>query len=659
MFTLAVALLPLFGFAQWIPGGTGYWTAWPIGIKTVPTGTYFLESLGDIRFWNGPGDYIEAARPNAENGFSLIQGTGQRADLRFDGNTLKLVTNTGGTVPIPENGITINTNGFVGMGNANAPYRLTINDKSNNDFGAWICSKSTGPSLFVRKDDYGTATNSYTALPNFAFQAENYVTSATAPFNGGALITGFDWGTQTYAKGQSTSAQPKALVAIAESDPANHYIMDISTGIIAQGLDAHWAYGITSIGVATNEDGKSIFGTGIQSTGQVKNGESNFWAISTGVDARALGGNEAIGVSGLADWIIPSNKLHTAYGVKGVAQDASYLAYGVFGFGTADQSSYGVFGRGLGTSSETGTQSYGLYGIGTVADKAYGAYAYGSETTISYGVWGEAEATSGTTYGLYGWGHGGSTNWSGYFNGAAFCSSGYWTPSDQQFKENITPLNNSLDIINNLNPKKYTFKQSDEFLGMTFPTGDSYGLIAQELELVLPTLVKQSLNPEIKDTTGKLISKKFEFKAVEYVSLIPILVGGIKEQQIQINAKDSLINILASQIKNIHDVLTKNGLNVNLNNSSYYNIVLYQNNPNPFKDNASINYTIPVDAGISSSTLYIYDLSGKQIKKYEIQPNSGNGSVQIQSGELQPGIYIYSLICDNKIIDTKKMIIKD
>ena len=84
--------------------------------------------------------------------------------------------------------------------------------------------------------------------------------------------------------------------------------------------------------------------------------------------------------------------------------------------------------------------------------------------------------------------------------------------SDISFKENIAPLSQSLDIVKKLNPVSFTWKNSGE---------KSLGLIAQEVEMVLPEIVH--LDPINKTRT------------VSYVQLISLLIDAIKEQQKQID----------------------------------------------------------------------------------------------------------------------------
>ena len=56
--------------------------------------------------------------------------------------------------------------------------------------------------------------------------------------------------------------------------------------------------------------------------------------------------------------------------------------------------------------------------------------------------------------------------------------------------------------------------------------------------------------------------------------------------------------------------------------------------------------------------MLIFDMQGKLIKTYNIN-TSGDGNVEINAGELQPGMYMYSLISNSKEVDTKKMILTE
>ncbi|WPP49608.1 tail fiber domain-containing protein [Catalinimonas niigatensis] len=85
-------------------------------------------------------------------------------------------------------------------------------------------------------------------------------------------------------------------------------------------------------------------------------------------------------------------------------------------------------------------------------------------------------------------------------------------PSDRRLKENIQPLDNSLDKVLQLSPAQYQWIDPEK-------EGTSYGLIAQELAEVYPALVK-------KRSDG--------YFGVNYIELIPVLIKAVQEQQLQI-----------------------------------------------------------------------------------------------------------------------------
>jgi hypothetical protein len=57
-----------------------------------------------------------------------------------------------------------------------------------------------------------------------------------------------------------------------------------------------------------------------------------------------------------------------------------------------------------------------------------------------------------------------------------------------------------------------------------------------------------------------------------------------------------------------------------------------------------------------NALIVIFDLNGLLIKSYDIQ-NSGDGSIKINGNELKAGMYIYTLIVNQKEIDSKRMIL--
>jgi len=90
--------------------------------------------------------------------------------------------------------------------------------------------------------------------------------------------------------------------------------------------------------------------------------------------------------------------------------------------------------------------------------------------------------------------------------------------SDISLKENIITISSPKDIIDNLNPVSFNWKDTGE---------KSFGFIAQEVEKILPEIVH---------------TKTDNTKTVSYIQLIPFLIQIIKEQQQQIDDINNKLN---------------------------------------------------------------------------------------------------------------------
>ena len=114
-----------------------------------------------------------------------------------------------------------------------------------------------------------------------------------------------------------------------------------------------------------------------------------------------------------------------------------------------------------------------------------------------------------------------------------YCVGGVTTTSDIRYKKNITTISAPLDIISQLRGTSYEFR-TDEFPQKGFSEGKQLGVIAQEVEKVLPELV----------TTGT-----DGYKSVNYDGFIPVLIEGMKAQQTQIELQQQIIEQLDARLK--------------------------------------------------------------------------------------------------------------
>lgn len=312
---------------------------------------------------------------------------------------------------------------------------------------------------------------------------------------------------------------------------------------------------------------------------------------------------------------------------------------------TTDFYARAVRGSAYGSSGSSNSYITGVFGEASGYcnnDYAFGVWGQAYNAKTNYGVYGET-ATDGCAN---------STNYAGYFNGNLGYTGTLVHVSDRKFKENIKNIENPLSIINALQPHTYTFKQNGEYASMRFSKAEQFGFIAQDLEKVLPQLVSENLHPAAFDKSGAKISDEVTYKGVDYVSLIPIMVAAMQEQQKQLKEKDVKLIELETKYEELLKKLDATGI---VNPSGGTAAKLSQCAPNPFKEKTVIAYTVPSES--SSATIYIYNLNGQQLKKYALSKGSGN--IVINGDELIPGVYLYSLIIDNKEVSSKKMILTE
>lgn len=244
-----------------------------------------------------------------------------------------------------------------------------------------------------------------------------------------------------------------------------------------------------------------------------------------------------------------------------------------------------------------------------------------NNTTKAYSVYSSASGTNMENYIVYG---------SGLVWALTYTS---W--SDKTLKENIDSLPNSLKLIKQLSGVKYNFKSSVVGPG---PVKTEIGLIAQEVENVIPEVVY---------TNDKGI------KSIAYQNIIPLLIEGMKEQDKKITQLQNDLTTCCN--KNSERLLNPENGEGN-KNSIYTSSYIKQNLPNPFNKETNINYFIS-EKGADAAVL-VFDMNGKLLKTIKIT-TLGNGSLTISANDFQPGMYYYSLIINNKEIDTKKMILTE
>ena len=365
-------------------------------------------------------------------------------------------------------------------------------------------------------------------------------------------------------------------------------------------------------------------------------------------------GNVAAGYSG-------TNPLNSSFSINhyGSSAACAYInanktshSQGLYVYRNSSSTAATCYGAYVQNVPVTSRNNYGVYATsstsGSIAGKSCGIFGKGGGTTSGYnfGVIGTLSGTN-SGAGVFGSSSGDtwvsmSSKYAGYFMGNVNVTGGITaasinTTSDYRLKKDIKPLSSSaLDEINKMNVVEFYYKQRqvdgdsckvdlfDEKSDIL--THKHYGLIAQELQEIYPELVSA-------DGDGYL--------SVNYVEIIPLLISSIQELQARLQVAEN---------GNAYRV----GEATAIENQQAMQTVLYQNTPNPFSEQTVIACTVAEN--VKKAILYVYDMSGKQLSEYPIDAR-GKTSVTIEGGSLDAGMYLYSLIADGNVIDTKRMIL--
>lgn len=313
------------------------------------------------------------------------------------------------------------------------------------------------------------------------------------------------------------------------------------------------------------------------------------------------------------------------------------------------------------TSKTLGKLYYGVRGIG------YGTCAlprnaweliFGVNMDYSVGVYGLAQ-NAGWAAGIYG--EVGDENCrglkfrlAGFFNGNVLTTGNSFSLSDAKVKTNVENLAGSgvLSKVLSLRPVKYQFRK-DDYSTLQLPEGTNYGLIAQELSEVFPDLVSDQVMPPKYDKEGNLLSEAIAIKAVNYTALIPLLIASIKEQNGVTEQYQQTIQRLQSKIDEIEKkVIKPSDMGMMIDDKSIDNLKI---SPNPFSDYTTIQYDAK-DA-LTSSQIIIRDNTGSVIQDINITDQK-KGEIILNTSKWSSQIYFISLVLDNKVKSTQKIILQ-
>ncbi|MBK7943373.1 MAG: tail fiber domain-containing protein [Flavobacteriales bacterium] len=332
--------------------------------------------------------------------------------------------------------------------------------------------------------------------------------------------------------------------------------------------------------------------------------------------------------TGLAEDIAIRAQNDVAGGTK-VAADLINVKEGLqnFGLRSAVDGAY----RNWGVSSLTGA---GVLNGSVVSGYFFADGEYITQDPIA--VWGTAVRDMS-----------GGPGWAAWFDGYGYLSLGPWVTSDATLKQNIEPLGGCLDVVDQLAPKSYEFAAQDH-PEMNLPTGYQAGVLAQDLQQVLPHLVREAHRPEVTDSSGNVISASADLLTVNYEGIIPYLIGAIQEQQAQISTlQQDLASCCAAH--GVPDQRTM-GPGASAGAAEVLRTDLFIL-PNPVADLTQLRYTV---AAPGRTRLEVSDASGKRLEVLEEAVREvGTYTHDWTTTDLAPGTYHCTLYLNDSFVVKK------
>jgi hypothetical protein len=276
-------------------------------------------------------------------------------------------------------------------------------------------------------------------------------------------------------------------------------------------------------------------------------------------------------------------------------------------------------------------------------------------------------------------------------HGIAIQSSGntsWSTTSDIRLKKDVKPFNDGLEQLRQINPVRFHYNGK---LNLD-STKEKIGVIAQEIQKIAPYTIEE----------GTYISKKV-IRASEYVAIevpdtahpgktktileyVPEIIEDEKTEVLVYNPT-AVTYIIINAIKELDSIVTLyKSLDTELQRVSVENqeirlrlsaleeeiaqikaskgegydtfedVLLEQNNPNPFSENTTIIYFVPERIkGIVE--LVVTNATGNSIlQRYPVISNIPHQQ-EISARDLDTGVYIYGIAINGQIVKSKKMMI--
>lgn len=532
---------------------TAMWNASQFQGRTVAN---TAPSSGQVMKWNG-----SAWAPAADNGNTYVSGSG--------------INITGSTIAVNGNAAIYNANKLMGRTVASSTpssgqvlkWNGTAWAPATDNTSSGGSSYSAGTGLTLTGTTFSANSNSSIWSAN-KLQGRSISTSTPSSgqvlkWNGSSWAPATDNGT-SYTSGSGITITGNTIAAIPNSPIWNaNRILGRSVRNVLPSNGQVLTYNSTF----------SRWEPQTPSSG----GGSSQWLTS---GTSAIYTHKRVGINTSS----PSNTLHLKDTITGTLSGSYASAeFSVRGSTGSSSSSYGLWvatsgngglqnvairGWGGGTGRSNGGSLGGMFfAVGTSGNENIGVYGYADKgaATRAYGMYAASKgdgrhnmgiyaaatkshySTIKTNYGIYAVGDSARQDYAGYFVGNVTYTGTLASASDARLKQNVEPLENALSKLLNVKVATYEYKKTGMAQHMNLPEGNQIGFIAQDLEKTFPDLVKgqiQAVGVE-KDAEN---AESLEYKAVNYIGMVPVLTKAIQEQQEYIKALEARLKALEAQM---------------------------------------------------------------------------------------------------------------
>ena len=231
--------------------------------------------------------------------------------------------------------------------------------------------------------------------------------------------------------------------------------------------------------------------------------------------------------------------------------------------------------------------------------------------------------------------------------------------SDGRFKRNLKEDVSGLDFVNQLRPVSYEIDQPaiNKFLNIPdsvvqysdakrAPVRET-GFVAQEVE----SIIKK---------TGYVFSgvetpqNENDPYRIRYAAFVVPLVKAVQELSAKLNEQEKKIEEQQLEISKLKQKPGVDEKSTSDTMSASMKVALFQNNPNPFSQDTEIRMVLPESTRHAS--VIVYNLEGKELKNIVVNER-GDAAIKILGSDLGAGMYLYTLIVDGKVADTKRLIL--